>query len=189
MVRSLTSLAILAVAFAGVSAAAEIEIGKTGPDFKATGIDGKEYSLASVKGAKATVLCFTCNICPVSVAYENRFIEFTKSYEAKGVKFIAINCNSSENLQAMKQRAEEKGFNFPYAYDDSGNSARAYGARVTPHLFVLDGAGKVAYVGAFDDNQGSPKKHYAADAVDAVLAGKTPETTNTKAVGCGIRLK
>lgn len=169
--------------------AAEIEIGTAGPDFQAKGVDGKTYSLATAKDAKATVLCFTCNNCPVAVAYEDRFIKFAKDYAAKGVKFVAVNCNTTEDLNAMKQRAEEKGFNFPYIYDESGDAARAYGARVTPHLFVLDGNGKVVYRGAFDDSMNQPKKGYIADAVNAVLEGKTPEVQSTRAVGCGIRLK
>ncbi|HEX5102666.1 MAG TPA: thioredoxin family protein [Pirellulaceae bacterium] len=187
-----TFVALALVALCAPVFAAELEIGAKAPDFKATGIDGKEYNLASVKDAKAVVVCFTCNVCPVAVAYEDRFVEFQKKYAAKGVKFIAINANKAnpaEGIEAMKTRAEEKGFNFPYAFDASGESASEYGARVTPHLFLLDGDRTVAYVGAFDDNQNNPKKHYLTDAVDAVLAGKKVETTNTKAVGCGIRNK
>ena len=169
--------------------AAGVKIGDSAPDFKAKGVDGKDYDLGKAKDTKATVVCFTCNVCPVAVAYEDRFIEFAKKYQDKGVKFVAINVNSTEDISAMKQRAEEKGFSFPYAYDDTGDSARAYGARVTPHLFVVDNQGKIVYQGAFDDNQNKPTKHFVADAVDAVLAGKKPEVTETRAFGCGIRPK
>ncbi|MCU0877879.1 MAG: thioredoxin family protein [Pirellulaceae bacterium] len=184
--RTFLSLAI--VAMVAPAFAAELEIGAKAPTFKELPcVSGQECSLDAMKDAKAVVVCFTCNQCPVAVAYEDRFIEFQKKYADKGVKFVAINCNkNSENLEVMKARAEEKGFNFPYVYDASGKLATEYGARVTPHLFVLDGERKVAYVGAFDDSQSKPSKHYVADAVDAVLAGKKPATTNTKAVGCGI---
>ena len=186
-----TFIALSLVALCAPAFAAELEVGAKAPEFKGLpGTDGKEYSLADMKDAKAVVVCFTCNRCPVSVAYEDRFVEFTKKYGEKGVKFVAINSNkSTEDLAAMKTRAEEKGFNFPYVYDESGKLATEYGARVTPHMFVLDAKGKVAYVGAFDDNQNKPSKHYVADAVDAVLAGKAPETTKTKAFGCGIQNK
>src|SRR4051812_46266834 len=71
---------------------AELEIGAHAPEFKALiGVDGKEYSLGDMKDAKAVVVCFTCNNCPVAVAYEDRFVEFQKKYAAKGVKFVAIN--------------------------------------------------------------------------------------------------
>jgi peroxiredoxin len=189
--RIVLSLAVAALAalVAGSAVAAEIEIGEKGPAFQAKGVDGKEYSLASTKGAKATVLCFTCNQCPVAVAYEDRFIEFQKKYGDKGVKFIAINVNTSEDLAAMKERAEEKGFNFPYAYDESGDAARAYGARVTPHLFLLDDKGVVVYRGSFDDKQNNPKTPHLENAVNAVLAGETPGVASTNAFGCGIKPK
>ena len=189
MMKKFSMLAALVavIAISGRLSAEEIEIGAQAPDFAAKATDGQEVSLkGALKDSKAVVLCFTCNKCPVSVAYEDRFIDFTKAYADKGVKFIAINVNKGENLDVMKQRAEEKGFNFPYAFDESGDSARGYGARVTPHIFVVDAAGKVAYRGSFDDKQGDPTKHYVADAVDAVIAGKAPEVTSTKAFGCGV---
>lgn len=188
--RALIALSL--VALCAPAYAAELEIGAKAPDFKATGIDGKDYNLASVKDAKVVVVTFTCNVCPVAVAYEDRFVEFQKKYAVKGVKFIAINANKAndaETIEAMKTRAEEKGFNFPYVFDKSGQSATDYGARVTPHIFVLDGSRTVAYVGSFDDKQANPTKHYVADAVDSILAGKKVEVTNSKAFGCGIRNK
>ena len=167
---------------------AELEIGAKAPEIKnLPGVDGKSYSLGDMKDAKVVVVCFTCNICPVAVAYEDRFIEFSKKYAGKGVKFVAINANKrTEDLSAMKTRAEEKGFNFPYTFDSSGKLATEYGARVTPHIFVLDNNRNVAYVGSFDDKQTDPSKKYVEDAVNALLAGKKVEFTNSKAFGCGI---
>ena len=190
MIRSLL-VTLSLVALVSPALAAELEIGAKAPAFSSLpGVDGKECSLDAMKDAKAIVICFTCNKCPVAVAYEDRFVEFQKKYGEKGVKFVAINANkNSESLEVMKTRAEEKGFNFPYVFDASGKLATEYGARVTPHIFVLDGERKVAYVGAFDDSMDKPAKHYVADAVDAILAGKKVELTNTKAVGCGINNK
>jgi peroxiredoxin len=167
---------------------AELEVGAKAPEFKnLPGVDGKEYNLADMKDAKAVVVCFTCNRCPVAVAYEDRFVEFAKKYQGKGVKFVAINANRrTEDLAAMKTRAEEKGFNFPYVFDQSGKLATEYGARVTPHIYVLDQNRNVAYVGAFDDDQNKPTKKYVEDAVEALLAGKKVETTKSKAFGCQI---
>jgi len=186
MFLALSLLALVAPAFA-----AELEIGAKAPAFTGLpGVDGKECSLDAMKDAKVVVVCFTCNSCPVAVAYEDRLVAFQKKYGEKGVKLVAINANkNSESLDVMKTRAEEKGFNFPYVFDASGKLATEYGANVTPHIFVLDGARKVAYVGAFDDSQQKPAKHYVADAVDALLAGKTISVSKTKAVGCGINNK
>jgi peroxiredoxin len=186
-----TFVALSLLALCAPAYAAELEIGTKAPDFKGlAGVDGKDYNLADLKDAKVVVVCFTCNICPVAVGYEDRFVEFNKKYASKGVKFIAINANKkTEDLAFMKIRSEEKGFNFPYVFDKSGQLADQYGARVTPHLFVLDQNRSVAYVGAFDNSQNGPTKHYVVDAVDALLAGKKVETTNTKALGCTIQNK
>ena len=165
-------------------------VGDKAPNFKAETVDGQIITLGDTKGAKAIVICFTCNGCPVAQAYEERFVEFNKKYADKGIKFVAINVNKGETLQDMKRRSEEKNFNFPYAYDESRESARNYGARVTPHLFILDADAMVAYIGAFDDNMNvkEVKEHYAADAIEALLKGEKPKTTETKAFGCGIKM-
>jgi peroxiredoxin len=187
--RFALSLAIAALALVAAPALADVGPGEKAPELKGlVGTDGKQYSSADLKDAKAVVVCFTCNNCPVAVAYEDRFNDFAKKYKAKGVAFIAINANKeTEELGEMKKRAEEKNFAFPYVYDKTGESASEYGAKVTPHIFVLDSKGTVQYVGAFDDSQSNPKTNYVADAVDSVLKGQKPETTKTKAVGCGIR--
>ncbi len=184
-------LVFLASSVAAPIKSGGVKIGAKGPSFKAITVEGKKLTSADIKGAKATVLCFTCNNCPVAVAYQDRFIEFVSKNKKRGVKFIAINVNKSETLEKMKQRADEKGYNFPYAYDETESSARAYGARVTPHLYVLDARGRVAYIGAFDDNMNTKKasKHYVQDAVDAVLDGKQPTVAETPAVGCGIKYR
>ena len=155
------------------------------------GTDGKTHSLSDFGDAKAVVVVFTCNNCPVAVAYEDRLIDLARDYKDKKVAVVAINVNKNEDLKAMKARAEEKGFNFPYLYDESQESAREYGATCTPHVFVLDGDRTIAYMGAVDDNMNSAnaEKHYLRDAIDAVLAGKKPETTETKQVGCSIKWK
>lgn len=188
MNRRICLALLTAVTFlGGNTSAAELEIGAKAPEFKAKGVDGKEISLAEAKGAKATVIAFTCNRCPVAIAYEDRFIDFQKKYAGKDVKFIAINVNSSEDIDAMKQRVEEKGINYPYVYDKLGDSARAFGARVTPHIFVLDGEGKLAYQGSFDDKQDGPTKAHVENAVKALMQGKQPEVKSTRPFGCGIK--
>ena len=191
MVRTFAlSLAVALVGFSASAFAADLASGDKAPDIKGLpGVDGKAFNLSDAKDAKVVVVCFTCNRCPMSVAYEDRFIEFTKKFSAKGVKFVAINVHSDEDVKAMKQRAEEKGFNFPYVYDESQTSARSYGAKKTPHMFVLDQSRTVAYVGAFDNDPDKPTKTYVADAVEALLAGKKVEVTTTNAVGCGISFK
>ncbi len=193
MLRPTTILSsFAAVLLAASFAIAEVKVGDKAPAFKdAIGVDDKTYSLDDFKDAKAVVVCFTCNSCPVAIAYEDRFTKFAQAYKGKDVRFVAINVNNrtSDKLEAMKQRAEQKGFTFPYLYDQTQKSARDFGARVTPHLYVLDADRNVAYIGAFDDsmNAGKVTKEFVKDAVDAVLAGETPKVQNTRAKGCGIK--
>lgn len=155
------------------------------------GVDDQEHSLGEHADAKAVVVIFTCNHCPVAVAYEDRIAAIAEDYRDKGVDVVAINVSNldSDKLPAMKERAEEKGFKFDYVYDPSQDIGRAYGAAVTPHAFLLDGDGNVAYIGAIDDNMSADKveKNYLRDAIDAVLAGSKPQTDATKPIGCGIK--
>lgn len=173
----------------GCLSAADLEVGKPAPEFQGLeGVDGKAHSLADLKEAKVVVVCFTCNECPVATAYQDRFMEFTTKYQDRGVAFIAVNCNSeSEDLKMMQERAKEKGYNFPYAFDKTGELATTYGAKATPHLFVLDAQRNLRFRGPFDNKQnGQPTKFYVVDAVEALLAGKPVGVTTVKPFGCGI---
>jgi peroxiredoxin len=177
---------------AGKEARDEFGIGGPAPKFQdLTGVDDKKHSLDDFADAKAVAVVFTCNSCPVAVAYEDRLVAFQNDYADKGVQLVAINVNNAEpdKLPAMKDRATEKGFQFPYVYDPTQQVARDYGAEVTPHVFLLDGNRQLAYVGPVDDNVdgASVSKQYLRDAADAVLAGKTPETTAAEPVGCSIK--
>lgn len=193
----LAVVAIAVVAFANAQAAEEkaksgVEIGAQAPDWNALpGTDDKEHSLKDLEEKKAVVVVFTCNKCPVAVAYEDRLVALQKDYEEKGVQVVAINVqdNEADNLAAMKQRSDQKGFNFPYLFDVSQESGKDYGATRTPEVYLLDAERKVAYTGAIDDNQDTAKvkQHHLREAIDAVLAGSLPETASTRAVGCGIR--
>lgn len=169
-----------------------VAIGDAGPAFhNLEGVDDKTHSLGDYKDAKLVALVFTCNHCPVAKAYQDRLIQLVKDYQDQGVQFVAINVNNIEpdRLPKMKERAAEKGFNFPYLYDPSQQIARDYGATVTPHVFVLDGQRNVAYMGAIDDSQNEAKvaQHYLRDALDALLAGQSPATATTQQFGCSIK--
>ncbi len=188
----LVGLAVLGLVLSCQAAETKLKIGDKAPDFKdLPGVDGKKHSLADYADAKIVVVVFTCNHCPVAVAYEDRIIQLQKDYKDKGVQVVAINVNNipDDRLDKMVERAKQKDFNFPYLYDETQESARAYGATCTPHFFVLCKERKVAYMGAMDDNN-NPKKvkeHWLRDALDALLAGKTPAQTVTQQRGCSIK--
>ncbi|MGA2032810.1 MAG: thioredoxin family protein [Thermoguttaceae bacterium] len=172
--------------------AAKLKIGESGPQWSGIpGIDDKQHSLADCKDAKLIVLAFTCNHCPVARAYEGRLVALQKDYQDKGVQVVAVNVNTGEadRLEAMKKRAADAKFNFPYLYDETQKIGKDYGAAVTPHIFVLDAGRKIAYMGAIDDKQAEDqvKNHYLRDALDALLAGKSPPKAVTQQFGCGIQ--
>jgi thiol-disulfide isomerase/thioredoxin len=154
------------------------------------GVDDRPHALADYK-SKVLVLVFTCNHCPVAQAYEDRLLDLARAYAPRGVGWVAINCNTIEpdKLPAMKARAAEKRYPFDYLYDPSQSSGRAYGARVTPEVFVLDADRRLRYTGAIDDSWSDAaqvKTPYLRQALDALLDGKTPEVAETKPIGCGL---
>jgi peroxiredoxin len=155
------------------------------------GTDGAKHSFDDFKEASVLVVVFTCNHCPVAKGYEDRLIGFVEKYRGRGVTLVAINVNTGkvDRLDKMRERAAARGFNFTYLFDESQQTARAYGATVTPHAFVLDGKRRIAYMGAFDD-QNEPdrvRRHYVIDAVEAVLAGRAPAIPESLQRGCGIQ--
>lgn len=168
-----------------------VEIDQAAPEWKALpGIDGKPHSLADHKQAKIVVVMFIRNNCPVAQAYEERIREFCDKYSRRGVEVVAINVSpeDGEGLDQMRVRAKEHKYPFSYLRDESQQTGKAYGATNTPHVFVLDGKRRIAYMGAIDDNNKSAKveEHYLVDAVEAVLAGKPVELTESLQRGCQI---
>src|SRR5205823_1502121 len=159
--------AALLIAALGVSAQAggtKFGIGSSAPNFKdLPGVDGKKHALSDYK-KDVLVICITCNHCPVAVAYEDRIIEFNKKY-GKKIDFVAVNVNNLEadKLDKMKIRAQEKGFNFPYLYDESQELARSLNAKVTPEFYVFNKDRKLVYWGPLDNSQTSPSMGYLAE--------------------------
>ena len=191
---TLAGLALLVAA--GGSAAKDLEVGNKAPDWSGiVGTDDKKHGLDEYKEAKVIVLAFVANHCPVAKAYQDRLIQLQKDYGAKGVQVIAVNVNNlpADRLPAMKKRAKEKKYNFPYLYDPTQKIGHDYGAKVTPHVFILGKVTKegreVEYIGAVDNNMKADKadKHYVRDALDALLAGKQPPVEETKPFGCSVK--
>lgn len=168
-----------------------LDIGKPAPVWSELhGVDGKRHSLGDLKEAKLVVVVFACNHCPVVKTYERRLIRFVDDYRDKGVEFVAISVSrqASDQLPQMKTRASDSGFNFPYLIDPSQKIAKNYGATHTPHVFVLDPQRRIAYMGKIDDHLDESKvtERFLRDAVDALLAGKSPDVAETRQVGCDI---
>jgi peroxiredoxin len=174
---------------------AGLAIGDAAPDFRLPDTDGEEHSPDD--GAPATVVVFTCNHCPYAIAWHDRILDAARDYADRGVRFLAINPNDSErypadSLEAMKRRvAGDGGWPLPYLHDESQEVARAFGARTTPDVFVLDAESRLRYRGAPDADHGDPAQNAAwlREALDAVLAGEQPAQPETRPVGCSVKWK
>ncbi|NLR93975.1 thioredoxin family protein [Flammeovirga agarivorans] len=176
-----------------------VQIEQKAIDFELKGIDDQMHQLSALAGDKGAIVIFTCNHCPYAVAYEDRIIALDKKYKDAGYPVIAINPNDptvqpEDSFDKMKVRAEEKGFTFPYLFDEEQKVYPAYGATKTPHVFLLNkenGSLVVKYIGAIDDNYkdaAAVKRHYVEEAIESLNNNKVIVDTETKAVGCSIKV-
>ena len=174
-----------------------VSVGAQAPDFNLPGVDGGSYSLGSFAEKQAIVVIFSCNHCPYVVANEERMIKLQADYADTGVQLVAINPNDeikypADSFEAMKARAAEKGFNFPYLRDETQKVAGAYAASVTPEVFLIDATGTVVYHGRIDDNvmaPGNVTRHDLREALDELLASQEITVKDTEPVGCTVKWK
>ena len=129
-----------------------VSIGVQVPDFELPDTDGNTHS---PDGHPATVVVFTCNHCPYALAWHDRITAVARDYGDRGVRFLAINSNDAQryprdSYEAMKQRVATERWPLPYLRDESQDVAHAYGAQVTPDVFVLDAQRRLRYRGAPD---------------------------------------
>ncbi len=174
------------------------QVGDKATDFSLKNVDGTMVSMSDFKDANGIIVIFTCNHCPYSVLYEDRIIELDRKYKIKGYPVVAINPNDpvkqpEDSYDKMIIRAKEKGFTFPYLWDNGQQVTEAYGASRTPHVFLLEKVDSeyfVRYIGAIDDNSKSPadvEEKFVENAIDALIDGEKPDPDFTKAIGCTIK--
>lgn len=176
-----------------------IPLGSEAPDFRLPDVvSGSELSLGDLKSDVATVLMFICNHCPYVKHLQDGLVEVADEYIPKGVSFIAINSNDVENYpddspERMKEVAKEKGYSFPYLFDETQEIAKVYDAACTPDFFVYDRDLKCVYRGQFDDSRpGNGKPVTGKDmrmALDSIVAGQAIEWEQIPSIGCNIKWK
>lgn len=159
--------------------------------------DGSTVSADQFADRPVLGVVFWCNHCPYVKAWEDRLISLQRQYADRGVQFVMINSNDpvafpDDSFEAMKTRAREKAYPFPYLFDETQTTARRFGAARTPEVFLFDRSRTLRYHGAPDDNVEDPKAvahHYLQDAIDALLAGRDPAEATTAPKGCSIKWK
>jgi thiol-disulfide isomerase/thioredoxin len=157
-------------------------------------LTGSDWIMKEHKNSVLVVI-FNAHNCPYTKLYENRIAKLSKSYMEKGVSFVLVNANTSdENSEAnMVKTAKEKSYNFPYLSDKKQQLATKLGALKTPEVFVFSNKNGVHYLkyrGAIDDNpqvENDTKNTYLKDAIEILFNGKNISTQETRAIGCMIK--
>jgi peroxiredoxin len=181
-----------------------LAIGSTVPEFALPGVDGKIHKLNDYASSPVLAIVFTCNHCPIAQMYEQRIQQLADDYKSKGVAVVAIQPNDpkairideldssdlSDSLAEMKIRAQYKHLTYTYLYDgDTQQTARAFGPRATPHVFIFDQQRRLRYEGRMDNSyrMEQVKTHEARDAIDSLLAHKEVAVTHTGVFGCSTK--
>lgn len=175
----------------------KLKINSLLPQFHLPGTDGNLHSSDSFSNKEILIVIFSCNHCPYVQAYEQRIIELQNEFNENSVQIVAISSNDAvkypeDSFDEMKKRAVEKGFNFPYLYDEDQKIAKAFGATHTPQVFLFNNERKLKYEGKIDDNWQEPDKvqsRYLREAIIEVMEGKDVSMPETFSIGCTIKWK
>jgi len=187
--KSLWLILFLAVCvcFSNVKAN-DFPVGASVENFTLPDINGKQHSFNDLKGEKGTIVVFLSVQCPVVKAYDERLNLIAADYKARGINFIGINSNSTENGEAVKTHAE-KNYKFPVLIDKGNVIADKFNAFATPEMFFFNTENKLVYHGAIDNDRSGANVtgNFLRVAMDEVLAGKPVSKSETKAIGCTIK--
>lgn len=174
------------------------EVGQQAPQFSAKDCCGADVKLSDYKGKIVVLEWFNPNCPYVKKFYDGGHMQkLQETYTGKGVAWLQVVTFGSGKSpfasmdEAMKYTTDKGVKATKLVMDDGGEVGKAYGAKTTPHMFVIDKDGKLAYAGAIDDDRG-PKynaeaKNYVAAAIDELMAGKPVSTPNTQSYGCGVK--
>lgn len=176
-----------------------VPLGTIAPDFTLPDpASGDTVSLDECTGDKGTLVMFICNHCPYVKHIADELARLGEEYMPKGIGMVAISSNDAENYPAdspakMVEESENRGYPFPYLYDESQEVAHAYSAVCTPDFFLYDTDRRLVYRGQFDDSRptnGIPVSgRDLRQAFDAVLDGREVDPDQVPGIGCGIKWK
>ena len=166
-----------------------IEVGATAENFSLPDVDGKTQTLNSLKGKNGTVVVWLSAQCPVVKGYKDRINEIAAESQAKGINFVGINSNSTEDLNWVKSNIAEFGYKFPVLIDKGNVLADKWGASVTPEAYYFDGKNVLLYHGAIDNDRSGRNvtEGYLKAAFTESLGGKSVSKTKANAFGCSIK--
>lgn len=175
-----------------------LPLGTPAPDFRLMNVDGREVGLSDFADAPALLVVFMCNHCPFVIHVAEELAELTREYIARGVAVVGINSNDvsqhpADSPERMVAEAEQRGYAFPYLYDDTQEVAHAYQAACTPDFFLFDRNHRLFYRGQLDASRpGNGVPVTGKDlrqALDAAIAGKAAPAEQLASMGCNIKWK
>jgi peroxiredoxin len=181
-----------------MTASTMLELGTKAPDFCLPDTEGNLVSLSDFDGAQALLVVFMCNHCPFVKHILDHLLGLAKEYQTRGVAVVGISSNDVEGYpddrpEMMAKVAREKGFPFPYLYDETQEVAKSYRAACTPDFFLFDAERRLVYRGQMDDSRpGNREPITGADlraALEAVLAGRPVPERQRPSMGCNIKWK
>lgn len=186
-IRLIIISVVLLILFNPLSA--DDEASKVFKDFRLSDYNGKEYALTDFKENKAIIVMFIATRCPISNDYNQRMAKVYADYKDKGVTFLGINSNKQEDVEEIKEHAEENGLDFVILKDWENKIADVFDASFTPEIYVLSPKFELLYHGRIDDSRKESKveKQDLRAALDEILAGKEVSVKETKAFGCTIK--
>ena len=190
MIRILT-LSIIALT---LLMSEEISIGSKmpGSDYILKNINGNESELSTFKKENGLLVVFSCNTCPYVIRWQDRYNPISELCSKNDIGFVAVNSNASQHdgvdsFDSMKEHSDNYEYIFPYVLDSGSALAKAFGALVTPHVYLFDKNGELRYRGAIDDGPRKVKRNYLVDAINSMSKGKSVKIQTTKTLGCSIK--
>lgn len=181
----------------------ELKIGKKVPamEIKMSATDDKAYSLSDFEGEKGTMIVFSCNTCPFVVGndnfdgWEKQYNDLYKKAKEAEVGFVLVNSNAAkhdgdDSMEKMKERAAAQGYEMSYLMDVNSEVADAFGAKTTPHLYVIDQDGKLVMRGSIDNSWDTGRtdlETYALDAIEFLTKGAVLSENTPAPRGCSIK--
>ena len=175
-----------------------LPLGTVAPDFSLPNVDGRIVDYAAAAGPRGTVVMFICNHCPFVKHVADELARLGRELMPRGVGFVAISSNDvsthpADSPEQMVREAEDRGYPFPYLYDETQEAAKAYHAACTPDFYLFDAERRLVYRGQLDPSRpGSAVPVTGADlraAIDGLLAGRSPVADQVPSLGCNIKWK
>jgi len=175
-----------------------LPLGTPAPDFELPNVDGRMVGLAEATGPRGTVVMFICNHCPFVKHVADQLATLARDYHSHGIGFVAISSNDvashpADSPEQMVREAEERGYFFPYLYDESQEVAKSYHAACTPDFYLFDAERKLIYRGQLDSSRpGNGIPVTGGDlrgAIDALISGQPAGVDQKPSIGCNIKWK